>query len=69
MKLTLLTTLLSLASGSLAWFNCELAKGGDYGVCWANNGDEGNFACVSTNPCNTAGNGCTPIGAGLASCS
>ncbi|KAF1947387.1 hypothetical protein EJ02DRAFT_449567 [Clathrospora elynae] len=70
MKLfTSVALLFSFASGSLAYYNCNLPVGGAYGTCTGNGGDRGYFACNSAFPCRVQGNGCYPLGSGVANCS
>ncbi|KAI1500262.1 hypothetical protein F5X99DRAFT_410255 [Biscogniauxia marginata] len=61
--------LLIFTQTAFGWWNCETARGGDYGTCLENGNWNNAMACTSTNPCQSTGNGCSPLGSGLASCS
>ncbi|KAL2274642.1 hypothetical protein FJTKL_03060 [Diaporthe vaccinii] len=65
------STLLFFVPAVLGYWNCELPKGGDLGTCVPNGADAGQMVntCGQGHPCVRAGNGCTPIGSGIANCS
>ncbi|KAG7045112.1 hypothetical protein CABS01_10771 [Colletotrichum abscissum] len=53
----------------LGWWNCRLPKGGDLGTCLWDGDLKTELTCGQGHPCKTLGNGCIPIGSGIANCS
>ncbi|KAH8759429.1 hypothetical protein F5883DRAFT_648013 [Diaporthe sp. PMI_573] len=70
MKLSI-SALFFIVPAVLGYWNCELPKGGDLGTCVPSGSDAGQMvlSCGEGHACVTAGNGCIPIGFGLANCS
>ncbi|KAG6353262.1 hypothetical protein INS49_007561 [Diaporthe citri] len=66
------SALLFFVPAVFGYWNCELPKGsGDLGRCVPSGADAGQMfnPCGEGHPCVTAGNGCTPVGGGVAKCS
>ncbi|PCD21992.1 hypothetical protein AU210_015795 [Fusarium oxysporum f. sp. radicis-cucumerinum] len=61
--------LLFFLPAAFGWWNCILPVGGAYGTCLENGNSNTALACTSNHPCRVRGNGCVPLGSGLANCS